>query len=143
MSDKLRSHYVFLLAILYLLSCENGTSVMEPAPLGAFDYQAFDSTGTLVVTGWLSFNFIDSTEIEGAWNFDKIGNPSNIGPQIGEGQLKGSLFDNTININLNPNFADNNVFLNGTLNDNIFEGDWSWSTFVGETNRGTFQAKRE
>jgi hypothetical protein len=65
---------------------------------------------------------------------------SDIGPQVGEGSLIGSIINSSISIELNPQFRDNNLGLAGTINDNIIEGKWYWSSFPGLTNWGTFKA---
>ncbi len=58
-------------------------------PEGAYEYSGYDSTGVKIVQGWMKVFIDDSTGVTGKWKFEKIGNPENIGPQIGSGYLAG------------------------------------------------------
>ena len=131
---------LFLLFVLLLSNCSESTTGVTPAR--DFKYTAFDSSGEKIVEGRFNFNFQDSTSFsfEGEWHFEKVGNPQNIGPQVGSGSLVANLEGEEIFIDLNPNFADNNVVLTGNYTGNKISGDWTWITFVGETNRGNFEA---
>lgn len=132
---------ILSLAFLYIY-CAKDTSPLSDIPEGAFEYQGYDTSGTEIISGWLIIDLSDSNNLEGNWNLTKIGNPPNIGPQVGEGNLGGSFKNNYININLNPGIADNNVILSGVTNGNTMEGLWHFSTFVGSINGGAFKATR-
>ena len=121
-------------------------------PKDAFQYQAFDSTGTIVVDGWLIFKVnhsippdeeVNYLPISGEWHFSKIGNPVNIGNQTGDGNLNGTIEEDQIWINLNPGIADDNVVLNGKINGRIIKGHWYYSIFVGAINGGSFKAVKQ
>lgn len=45
-----------------------------------------------------------------------------------------------VTVNLNPQWVDNNVFLSGSFDKDRFSGTWMWSTFVGSTAEGKFEA---
>jgi len=45
-------------------------------------------------------------------------------------------------INLNPEWADNNVFLEGTIDGNKITGNWVYSGFGGVMNHGTYSAEK-
>ena len=109
-------------------------------PEGSYTYTAFDSTGVKIVEGWMKIVFDDSVNVSGKWDFKKIGTPENIGPQIGSGKLVGIYNEPKMSINLNPNWADNNVFLNGDYNEDKIEGEWMYSGFPGVINKGMFKA---
>lgn len=124
---------------------------MAPVKQGAYTYNGYDSSGDLLVTGtlWLYYETRNdpdfSTTITGEWDLQQVKTAENIGPQVGQGKLRGSVEDNgTVYIDLNPGWADNNVTLFGhfgsELRDSI-DGDWSFSTFVGPVNSGRFEAK--
>ncbi|MCL6100815.1 MAG: hypothetical protein M1391_19830 [Bacteroidetes bacterium] len=49
----------------------------------------------------------------------------------------------TVSINLNPNFVDNNVVLQGTMSSDGFNGKWEWIGFAGKLNGGSFNAVRK
>ena len=133
-----------LLIIITLLSlnfsCQENDNIVEPTLSGKLDYLAYDTTGTLIVNGWLIVELKDSATAGGSWYLNNINNRDDIGPQEGTGNLVGQIDGSTITIDLNPGNADHNVFLNGTLINNGIEGEWVWSSFIGPTNWGTFKA---
>ena len=88
------------------------------------------------------FEYGDSSSISGAWDFNVIGSPENIGPQTGEGEYIGTVENNLLWINLNPEWADNNVHLDGTIDGNKITGNWVYSVFAGSMNHGTFSAEK-
>jgi hypothetical protein len=140
---------IYFLSLMVILSltfyfcdkdnCLNGIKI----PDGAFAYTGFDSTGVEIVRGWIKFDFDDSTTISGEWELDTIGEPQNIGPQIGSGNIVGSLVNDQLHLNLNPQFVDNNVFLTCPNNDQKLEGQWIYSGFPGVINSGSFVAEKK
>ena len=125
-----------------LRGCFDSSTDNDEVPPGAYSYTAYDSSGVEVVTGWLDFDFVDEENIEGRWELKPVGSPENIGPQIGDGNLKGMIKENVISINLNPGWVDNNVVLYGDYAEESFSGNWQWVTFAGPTSGGTFEAVR-
>ena len=132
----------YLILIILFINCENNKAVINATTTDAFFYQSYDSTGILIVKGWLSLNRINSTQFNGDWSLEKIGNTDNIGPQLGDGVLIGVMQSNNISINLNPGTVDNNVILNGVITDGVIEGSWHCITIAGATNWGTFRANQ-
>jgi len=128
-----------LFAILWIGCTESPT---ESLPTDAFVYTSYDTTGTAIVNGWFTMTISDSGAISGEWHFNPIGNPQNIGPQTGEGNLIGSIYENNIWIELNPQYADNNLQLTGTLEGDRYAGEWMSIGFPGVTNHGSFEAIR-
>lgn len=119
-------------------NCLNGKKIPE----GAYAYMGYDSIGIKIVEGWISFDFVDSTTISGEWELDKIGDPKNIGPQVGTGQLGGNVQNSQIYLNLNPNFIDNNIFLASPYDNHKLEGEWTYAGFPGVINYGSFVAEK-
>ena len=136
--------YIFILILVVLYSCEKNDSSLgiELGPAGSFTYQSYDSLGKLIVNGWLEFELIDSVKIEGTWRLNNIRNRDDIGPQYGYGKLLGSISDSEIWMELNPQYVDNNMYLEGIKSDNYIEGKWYWISFPGVTNWGTFKASK-
>ena len=141
-----RIYPLFLLIILSLIfyfcdkdNCLNGIKI----PDGAFAYTGFDSTGVEIVRGWIMFDFDDSTSISGDWELDKIGNPQNIGPQVGSGNLVGSMVNDQLHLNLNPQYKDSNVFLICPYDDQKLTGKWNYAGFPGVINYGSFVAEKK
>lgn len=118
----------------------NGSNGPDPVPAGAYAYSGFDSTGRLIVTGSLTLDLDNPAEVTGTWHLQANGNPQNIGPQTGDGQLLGGMSGTNLHVNLNPNQNDNNVFLNGVLFGGTYRGEWTYSGFAGTLNQGTFEA---
>ena len=112
----------------------------DDVPSGAFSYTARDQSGAVIVEGWFTLDYQGLNEYKGEWHFEKIGNPQDIGPQVGEGELVGFQDSISIQINLNPQMADNNVILIGEMKGNEYTGVWQWVTFIGPTSTGGFEA---
>jgi hypothetical protein len=128
---------LILLATLLFAGCND-----DETQIGTYHYTAF-LDNVPVVEGTMEFSNLTPQNASGTWNFQSVGEPRNdVGPQIGTGEFIGS-FDGTVaNINLNPQFADNNVTLHGTFTGTTLRGEWSFSGFAGVINHGTFTAER-
>jgi len=126
---------------LILIGCKEDNSV-QPVSSGPFQYTAYDTIGTPIVSGWMTINIQDSTQVTGEWHFNKVNDPHNIGPHTGDGNFAGGFDNGRLYINLNPNYIDNNVILNGEFQTTTYSGTWIWSSFSGISNRGNFQAVR-
>jgi hypothetical protein len=111
-------------------------------PAGAYAYTGYDSTGVKIVTGWIKIVFEDSIHLSGDWELDKIGDPQNIGHQVGSGTLLGSYDKNKIYCDLNPGYVDNNLILRGDYDDKKIAGEWMYVGFPGVINQGTFNAEK-
>ena len=133
--------FIIIFCMVNILCSWCDDSINGPdTPEGRYTYSAFDSTGIKIVTGWMKIVFDDSVNVSGNWKFEKIGNPENIGPQVGSGTILGWYNEPQISINLNPNWADNNVFLNGEYCEDKIEGEWMYTGFPGVINKGQFKA---
>ena len=133
---------IFCFLVFLSISCTKDTSPLTNIPEGAYEYQSFDTSGVQIITGWIKTDFADSNNLTGTWDLSKIGDPPNIGHQVGEGKLNGSVDNLNFWINLNPGVADDNVILNGVIVGNAIEGNWYYSTFVGAINGGTFKGQK-
>ncbi len=129
------------LATLQWVGCKQTSS--EAIPAGAYAYTSYDSGGVVLVRGWLSINISDSTAISGEWHFKPNGSLQRIGPQTGDGKLVGGISRGQVWIELNPQVRNNNLQLNGTLALGQFAGQWTWISFSGIANQGTFKAIRK
>jgi hypothetical protein len=116
---------------------------LQPGDVPAtYSYRAFNSKGDLAVNGTMTLTLVNTTSIAGTWTFVAIIPSDKIGPQVGTGRLTGTIQNSSISIDLNPGWADNNVFLQGTVSSDRFTGRWMWSTIIGPTADGTFEAVR-
>jgi hypothetical protein len=121
---------------LFWMSCNANKTSDE-----SYDYIGYDINGIKTIEGILTIEQGDSTDISCNWDFSAIGNPQNIGPQIGKGTGTGFIDDISFYANLNPNYADNNVMLVGTIDGNTIQGEWTFAGFPGVINSGTFVAQ--
>ena len=76
-------------------------------------------------------------------SYDSIGSPQKIGPQTGDGKLVGGINGEKVWIELNPEVRNNNLQLNGTLAMGRLSGQWTWITYNGMANQGSFKAVRK
>ncbi len=132
-----KSIYVIVLFLSFLIIGCNKDEMD-----GLYHYSAFDTLGVKIVEGTFSIEYGDSISISGDWDFEKIGNPENIGPQTGEGALIGTIEEDEFHSELNPYMADNNVSLVGIIDGNKITGDWYYSGFAGIINYGAFRAEK-
>jgi len=113
-----------------------------PQHAGTYRYSGYEDGSGLVITGRITLS-AQTNPVTGNWSLRQVGEPIGpIGPQIGEGQLRGSLSGSRLAVDLNPGWADNNVFLNGELTANTWTGLWTYSTFGGAVNGGPFTAEK-
>lgn len=137
---------IFLLVVILAMGfyfCDK--SLLNPptdTPAGSYQYTARDSSGVAVVTGSFTLTPSDSDHYSGEWHFKQIHESIAVGPQLGDGELQAGMQDDVLWINLNPNMVDNNVFLHGTITDGTYSGMWEWSTFIGPTTGGKFEAAK-
>ena len=71
------------------------------------------------------------TQLKGNWQLKRVGTQEQIGPQEGSGELIGSIDKGEIDINLNPNISDANVYLHGTIEGRRFHGTWGFEGYAG------------
>jgi len=137
------AYYILFIVCFISFHCKNvSETILFDVPDGTYAYFSYDSSSTLVAKGWFKFEHEDSANIKGIWEIKKVGNPGNIGPQDGEGELVGMISDTSVSINLHPNFADNNIILAGKIDNKYIYGKWHWATFAGITNWGSFNSKK-
>jgi len=127
--------------IFLFLACGAQKSASD-FPYGNYSYKGFNIAGELIADGTLFINYLDSNKVEGNWSIRNVRNCVVCGPQYGSGYLTGSIANDSLVINLNPNTPQNYVELVGEIKDNMFIGDWRWFESVVNSNRGTFRAAR-
>jgi hypothetical protein len=141
--DSILKKPLSLLLLALALPLGNCDSILDPSADGLFRYRAYDTTGTLVVQGWLTLALADSDSVSGEWHFSAVGTPQDIGPQTGDGRLIGGFNDTTLWIELQPQYRDNNLQLTGRLKGDRYTGTWMWITFAGPATQGTFEAEKQ
>jgi hypothetical protein len=123
-------------------ACENLPSDLASFQ-GNFAYTAWDSTGHLIAEGTMLLDVNEDSTVEGQWRFTAAGDADTTiyrWHHLGSGALAGSVGVNGVWLNLDPLYADANLFLTGHAADGAVAGDWSYSTIIGSVARGTFRA---
>ncbi len=137
---------VLMIILTYMACMDRGGQPVESLnPRGlptSYHYSAYNANGDLAVNGTITLTTIDSSSVSGTWLLLAVIPSDKIGPQTGTGKLVGSIQKSSISINLNPDWVDNNVFLQGTVSPDSINGRWMWSTFIGPTAEGEFKAIR-
>lgn len=110
---------------------------------GTYDYTGYNADDVVIISGILQLDLSDSANVKGTWQLNQVGEESNTGPQVGAGNLEGGFNNDLLMLDLNPGWADNNVFLIGRFEDNTFSGTWEYSGFAGVINQGNFTAAKE
>jgi hypothetical protein len=146
-------YLIILMLSFYVLGCSQPKYIepTKPFPVGDYQYTGYDKGGVKLVEGQLSITSVESRrvqseeqiQVKGNWQLNKVGDQERIGPQVGAGELIGSIIKGELYLNLNPNMADNNVFLRGTIEGKRFHGTWSFKGYAGAINEGTFGAIRK
>lgn len=134
------------LALTLLIACADSPADGLALRGGGFHYSAFGDSGQPLLTGRLNFSFPDDSTLNGTWSIAWIPGADttlHVGPQVGSGAMVGSRRGDTLLIQLNPTFADNNVGLVAVPTADGYSGQWSWSTFAGPTAGGRFSAAPE
>jgi len=116
-----------------------------PFTVAQWRYTTKDSDGNTLTDGLLTMPFPlkAGANFMGSWQAKYAGpdgQRDKIGPQVNGGKLSGELVDGQLRLQLNPNMNDNNVTFVGTVDGDHISGTWHYSTFAGETNKGTFEA---
>ena len=145
--------WLLILILVTVVACSKSYVIgqAKPFPVGDYQYSGYDKKGTKIVEGRVSITSVetkrigseDTIQLKGNWQLDKIGNPERIGGQTGTGDLVGSIIKGEIDINLNPNISDANVYLRGTIEGRRFHGKWTFSGYAGPVSEGTFEAIRK
>ena len=132
------------LALIVLASCNGPDRSLNVQLLpGELVYRASSSSGLPILEGRITFTITGDSLISGEWVIGWAPGADTtrpVGPQVGSGRLAGSRIGNDFAIDLNPGWADNNVFLVARPVDGGWNGEWSWSTLVGPVEHGTFTA---
>ncbi|HEY0377357.1 MAG TPA: hypothetical protein VGC87_10400 [Pyrinomonadaceae bacterium] len=134
---------VFVLGC-YALDCSGKkNSAPQPPktfPLGEYQYTGYGEGGAKIVEGRLSITSREGDQLKGSWELKQVGEPERIGPQVGSGELIGSVQGSEVNLDLNPNMNDNNVNLRGQVEGKRYTGTWSFNGFAGRISSGRFEA---
>ena len=114
-------------------------------PNGVYSYLAQIGNAP-VVEGQLTLVVADDSSVSGTWELRRV--PASdttitVGPQLGRGTLRGQLSGSELWLDLNPGWADNNVFLSfSTKTAAALAGMWDHSTLLGPIAGGPVRLRR-
>ena len=134
---------VLLASTLLLAACEGDFASTPDGTEQIWAYTATTPGGVVLVSG--TFRVIaEGRDFKGSWATHLVLPNADVGPQVGTGTLRGSwdIEGQTIGLDLNPGWADNNVFLTGRFVGRDLEGTWVHSTLTGPRVAGEFVARR-
>jgi hypothetical protein len=100
--------FALLFSMVLAFGCRDSRSdpfQSSSVPTGAFQYTGYDGTGQIIETGWLTIVVKDSNTVSGRWQLVAEGN----------GELRGSISNGRIAVDLHTEMADNNFLLNGSV----------------------------
>ena len=103
-----------LLALALLLGCAGASTETAASRAGGFRYVGRSPAGVPVLTGRIALAIPDDSTVTGTWAIGWIPGADTtlpVGPQVGSGTLVGHRMGDTLLIEMNPNWADNNVAL--------------------------------
>lgn len=124
--------------------CSGGMTAPGMLKDGVLHYSASSRQGALLLSGTLRLAVHADSSVTGTWQIDWVAGADTttpVGPQVGQGTVSGrQMGDGSVQLNLNPFYADNNVFLSATATVAGLSGVWSWSGIAGPIANGRFQA---
>ena len=134
-----------LIAIASILAaaCDGNFTAPRDGEEQTWEYTAYDFNNQAVVTGEFLVR-AEGRDFTGSWETRLLKAGAEVGPQVGLGELRGSwdTEGQSVFFDMNPGWADNNVFLTGAPDGNMLRGNWSHSTLLGVVSGGEFTARR-
>jgi len=130
-------------AAILAAACEGNFVAPQDGEEQTWEYTAYDFNNQAVVTGTFVVRAQGRT-FNGSWETRLLKAGAEVGPQVGTGDLWGEwdTEGQSVFFDMNPGWADNNVFLTGAPDGNLLRGNWSHSTLVGNVSGGQFTARR-
>ena len=134
---------LFAAAALLAAACDGNFVAPADGEEQTWEYTAYDFDNQAVVTGTFIVR-AEGRDFTGTWETRLLKQGADVGPQVGTGDLRGSwdVEGQSVFFDMNPGWADNNVFLVGAPDGSLLKGTWSHSTLLGEVSGGQFTARR-
>jgi hypothetical protein len=102
--------------------------------------------GQLLLVGTVTLDVRPDSSLAGSWVIrwaPGADTTATVGPQVGTGTLHGRYDGERTQIDLNPGWADNNVYLLAAAADHgQLTGQWQHSTLIGPVAQGRFELRR-
>jgi hypothetical protein len=131
-------------AALLAVACDGNFTAPADGEEHTWEYTAYDFNNQAVVAGTFIVR-AQGRDFTGTWETRLLKAGAEVGPQVGTGDLRGSwdVEGRSVFFDMNPGWADNNVFLVGAPDGSFLKGNWSHSTLLGVVSGGQFTASRQ
>ena len=127
-------------AFLIIFSCST-RNLSEKYPYGYYSYVEHSKSGPLVCKGSLYIQKTDSNTFQGNWAVDVY--RDRVGGNTQNGFLIGRIENDSVFIDLDPDYAKTDWTLAGKLEGNVISGASDWKRYNGAFYNGLFTATRE
>ena len=140
---KLKILIVAIQVLIFMIISCSSSHTEEHFPYGSYLYRSYNFLGNLVGEGTLYINPPDSNGVMGNWQIRKVRECNNCGAQFGSGILIGTLENDTLRVNLNPDDIYIDTELIGEFVNGNYNGKWKWVNQEGFGYSGTFTSSRQ
>lgn len=133
-------HFTILMTALAAAGCSSSEEEQAAFKfgIGKYRFTMSDSTGKKMAEGTLEVKTYASDKISGTYEFTNVYEKDFPGQSTMDGLFEGNVIpaEKKVFINTNPRIADANVFWNMLIKKNSVSGEWNFSVFRGEMNKG-------
>ena len=139
----MKNKYLILIssASVLLMSFCSTRNLNEKYPYGYYSYVEHNKAGNLVSEGSLYIHKADSNTVRGNWGV--IVYRDRVGRVTQNGYLLGRIENDSVFIDLDPDYSKTDWTLAGKLDGNVISGDWEWKRYNGAFHNGSFIAIRQ
>jgi hypothetical protein len=139
---------LFVILIPAFFSCNSGKETYTLINLDVPDsyyFEMINSSNAKILDGILKVENISESDISGTYTIVNILDDKFSGLSTMKGNFSGQRNKsvNSINLNMNPKVADNNVFVNLTVMKYYLMGSWVHSTMKGPVDKGAFTVYKQ
>jgi hypothetical protein len=138
----MKNKYLILVsfASILIMSCCSTRNLTEEYPYGYYSYEEHNKLGILVSEGSLYLHKADSNTVQGNY---AITVSDRVDAGLNSGFLIGRIENDSIFIDLDPDYTKTDWTLAGTLDSNVISGDWEWRRNSAAFHKGSFIAIRK
>jgi hypothetical protein len=133
---------LFLFLSVFTGGCASSGSSDNQIELTDYNFTMYGKNGIKLASGVMTVKNIISKDVNNPSISGTYVLTSSEGDFPGKSAMNGEFAGNMdynqgkLFINTNPKIADANVFFNATMYSSFYQGEWSYSTFRGPTDRG-------
>jgi hypothetical protein len=138
----MKNKYLILIssASVLIMFCCSTRNLTEEYPYGYYSYVELNKSGQRVSEGSLYIDKADSNTVQGNYAITVI---DRVDAGLKSGFLIGRIENDSIFIDLDPDYTKTVWILAGELHSNGFSGHWEWTRDSGAFHNGSFIAIRQ